>query len=378
MNRILLNVSKFARYLGAVMAMVPSFALAQTTAAPRIENRNMAGASAYWNAEKMRNATPMHPGLAGAARLPSAALQPSGSPGVAGGTFVDQRGHVKFLQYPRTPSAAAVRATSPIPADGSYPGPHATYEYGPRYRTYPISTIGKLFFTKPGVGDFVCSAAVTTGSASINNIIWTAGHCVAEGGQSTWYTNFLFCPSYDSSQGGPNPAVGCWTWSYATTNNTWFSTGSWSRDWAIIGLAHSGSVINADVATVTGGLGFAWNWGRDRQWSHLGYPSAPPFSGGKLVKTDTEHRYDDASQGSPATNSWGSAQTPGSSGSALILYFNYTGAYQPNLGPGNWINSDVSYYYTSPNQYGFELQGPYFDTAVCDFWKGNTGWSGTC
>jgi hypothetical protein len=60
--------------------------------------------------------------------------------------------------------------------------------------------------------------------------------------------------------------------------------------------------------------------------------------GGKIIATASEHRYDDSSQGNPPTNSWGSNQTPGASGSPGILFFTLSGGY---------INTDTSYFYPS-------------------------------
>ena len=345
----------------ALATTISGFAAAQSPAPKIFSNSSASAVLSYRTTQRMAGAKPK--GMiraSGAARRPTAAPLATGTPGAAGGSLPGGA-PIRPFQSPLKPAAA------PVPLDGSFPGPHTTYEYAGRYLRYPISTIGKLFFTQPGVGDFVCSASVTTGSASIQNIVWTAGHCVANGGAATFYTNFLFCPSYDSAQGGVNPAVGCWSWLFVTTSAEWFYNGAFSRDYAIIRLAHTGTVINADVAAVTGSLGFAWNQGRDQAWLHLGYPAAPPFTGGKIILTATEHRYDDAAQGSPPTNSWGSSQTPGSSGSALILGFTLAGGF---------INSDVSYVYTS--QAGQEIQGPYFDTQVCNFWKTNTGSSVTC
>jgi hypothetical protein len=331
-------------------------------AAPIIYNRNPAATFNYWTAAQMAAAVPKDTGVSGEPLAPSTVPQPSGPPGAAGGSGLGQSASNSSDRLP----ASLSPGDTILPADGSYPGPHTTYEYGPKYRTYPVSTIGKLFFTEQGIGDFVCSASVTTGSSSIKNIIWTAGHCVANGGHSQFYTNWLFCPSYNAS--GPNPALGCWSWLYATTSGEWYYNGAFTRDYAIIGLQHSGTVVNADVATVAGGLGFAWNWGRDQNWVHMGYPAASPYDGTAIIATNTEHRYNDTPDTlGPATNSWGSAQTPGSSGSPVMLFWSYNGGY---------INSDVSYYYLS--QAGQELQGPYFDTQVCNFWKSNTGYTGTC
>lgn len=364
MGRDSRRVCSFTCLLMAVALLAPGVAAAQT-ATPTIVNRAPASATMnYWTAERMATAVPIDMGFTGGPILPSAAPQPTGAPGGGGGSLPGQRASLDTI-----PESALAAATTPglVPADGPFPGPNTTFEYSPKYVTYPVSTIGKLFFTEPGVGNFVCSASVTTGSASINNIIWTAGHCVANGGQSSFYTNWMFCPSYN--QGGVNPARGCWSWSSATTSNEWYADGAFTRDYAIIALQHSGTVINADVATVTGSLGFGYNFPRDQNWVHMGYPAQSPYSGNAIIVTNTEHRYDDTPDTfGPPTNSWGSTQTPGSSGSPVMLFWSYVSA--------PWINSDVSYYYTS--QAFFEFQGPYFDTQVCNFWKSSTGYSPTC
>jgi hypothetical protein len=358
---------------------------AAQSGAPMISNSSANDAAKYWTPEKMKAAVPKDAALQGGPTVPATVPQPTGTPGVAGGSQPGKSESQGLKSLPQSLLDESIRESAlsiseqSVPADGPYPGPNDTFEYAPKYRKYPISTVGKLFFTEPGVGDFVCSAAVTTGGASPapQNVIWTAGHCVAARGGAAYFTNWLFCPSYDASQGGPNPAVGCWSWSGVATSGEWFNNGAWTRDYAVIFLQHSGTVINADVATVTGGLGFAWNFARDQHWIHLGYPSASPFTGGTIIETAAEHRYDDTPtlpDGTtdtlgPPTNSWGSGQTPGFSGSAVILDFSYNGGF---------INSNISYYYTTPNQYGVEIQGPYFDTQVCGFWKAATGSGVTC
>jgi hypothetical protein len=265
-------------------------------------------------------------------------------------------------------SFPALAHNSPVPADGPYPGPHATYYYGPRYLTYPISTAGQLFFSTSG-GNFRCTAHVTVGDAGVLNRVWTAGHCVSNGA-GVFHFNWLFCPSYNSS--GVNPARGCWRGTSATTPTAWHATGNIKYDYASVGLENcvagtASCLVSGQVATYTGGLGFAWNLPRDQHWHHYGYPGSP-WDGMSIVYTTTEHRYDDDPGGpGPLTNSWGSSQSPGSSGSALVVQFSYSGGY---------INSNVSYSYSSES--GFEIYGPYFDTAACGFWKAVTGWTGTC
>jgi hypothetical protein len=346
-----------------------------------------AAIQAHWTPDRMKAAQPKdaqatRPGPA----TSSSAPLPTGIAGAAGGMLPtvgdlapgDDAAPLRHASVPKTASAVGA-------ATGSYPGPNVTYAYGPRFRVYPISTVGRLFFDE-GSSPFECTATVTTGSASVLNVIWTAGHCVAAGNGSTFYSNFLFCPSYDISQGGPNPAVGCWAGTSWTTTTVWFNNGAsgngWSRDFAYIKLAHSGTVHNTDVANVTGSVGFAWNQAADQAWQHYGYPGQSPWVDGEIVVTTAEYRYSVTSDANgPAVNSWGSGQTPGFSGSAVLLNFCY---YSESGGPAcgaPYINTNVSFYYTSGangNEYGIEIQGPYYDTGACQIWQQATGFTGTC
>jgi hypothetical protein len=79
---------------------------------------------------------------------------------------------------------------------------------------YPYSTVGKLFFVKPGVGPFECSAAVVR-----PRLVLTAGHCVhsGSGGNSGFFSNFLFVPAFHSGQ-APFQA---WDWSFVVTTVSW-------------------------------------------------------------------------------------------------------------------------------------------------------------
>lgn len=336
-------------------------------AGPIVRNTESAAAgAAFWTAERMAAATPADAALSRKPQPTVAGDSATGKAGTAGGfapaDLIEDAGAP--VVAPNLPSSS----TGITPADGGFPGPNSTWNYFGKYRKYPVSTVGKLFFTKPGIGNFVCSAAATYGGGNLNTV-WTAGHCVS--GQGSFWTNFSFCPSYDSSQGGVNPAVGCWGWSSAQVTSAWFNSGWWSGDYARITTVSNGGVCGCSVVSAVGGLGFSWNFGRDQHWMDFGYPSGSPYTGGKLVVTAAEHRYDDNPDPGPDTNSIGSAQTPGFSGGPWILSF----------ANGNWINSVNSYYYTggpNGNEYGRQIQGPYHDTAVCNFWKGATGWTGTC
>jgi hypothetical protein len=339
----------------------------------------------YWTAERMRATKPKDNGLVRpSGPVPSAPALAPGNPGAAGGMFPTVSGvGEEPLQNPKVgpqkESLSSGGQTDAVAASGSFPGPNQTYYYGPKYRTFPISTVGALFFTEPS-GDYSCTATVTTGNSTILNVVWTAGHCIANGGQSQFYSNWMFCPSYN---GAINPAVGCWASTGAATTTAWYANGAFSRDFGVVFLASTGSVIANQVANVTGSLGMSWNYADDEAWQHNGYPGQTPWTFGDIVTTTTEYRYSVTMDSyGPAVNSWGSAQTPGSSGSALIVnmcYPNSTSYGCPNGYP--YINSNVSFYFTSGangNEYGLELQGPYYDTTTCQLWQSWTGWTGTC
>jgi hypothetical protein len=241
--------------------------------------------------------------------------------------------------------------------------------------------VGKLFFTEPGVGNFVCSASATYGSGANYNMVWTAGHCVGAQGGQKYYTNWLFCPGYNNGEG----KKGCWSWALAQQTGGWYFNGYWSADYAYLYMASSSDKVSKPVVKAVGGLGFAWNWSRDQFWADFGYPSGSPYNGAYMVITEAEHRYDVTNPGSdpgPQDNSIGSSQTPGFSGGRWILSFGPSNGSDP-IGHANWINGDNSYYFTSGgpgggNEYGIEIQSPYYDTNACNFWKGGSHWTGNC
>lgn len=140
---------------------------------------------------------------------------------------------------------------------------------------YPISTVGKLFFTQRGQ-NFVCSASVIQRST-----LATAGHCVHDGSNSNagWSTNVLFCPSHNPS-GNPR---GCWAATFLATSFQWFSSGNPDRDYGCIVTATTGTTIANRVGDVTGWLGRAWNWPTRQSTFAWGYPTASPFPGNRLI-----------------------------------------------------------------------------------------------
>lgn len=225
------------------------------------------------------------------------------------------------------------------PASSSYPSAHTTYEFQGRYRTWPRSPVGKLFFSLNG-GSWVCSAALI----GYRHVV-TAGHCVSDG-DTTWAENVMFCPSYDIGQGGANPAVGCWTTNTLTTTTRWHTTGEPDADLGMAIYGTNGTVHNDYPGYVTGWLGYSWNFGVGQHEEMFGYPAADrvanahneyaDFNGGKIYVTSAEEAGYTANWGTYHDSKFlGTLQTPGCSGGPWI--FRYGKKYVDSWN-NNWVN----------------------------------------
>jgi V8-like Glu-specific endopeptidase len=229
--------------------------------------------------------------------------------------------------------------------------PFTRYYYFARYRTYPVSTVGKLFFTNDG-GNYVCSASVI-----FTDTLDTAGHCVANtDGTHMWDSSALFCPSYNA---GVNGQVGCWAANFFVAWSQWITDGSFEWDFGGINTSNCGTVHCTDIANVTGYLGVAWNQSEDQNFTAFGYPQAAPFDGNFLVTVNSEFGYETSSgnnDGGPNSIAMGNDMTGGSSGGPWIIGF----------GGGNWVNGHNDWKWNSLPQ---AMNSPYVDTRDCQVWS---------
>lgn len=188
--------------------------------------------------------------------------------------------------------------------------------------SYPYVTSGKLFFTQPGVGDFVCSAAVIK-----PRLILTAGHCVhkGSGGNNGFFTNFVFIPAY---RDGAAP-YRQWSWSHVITTNNW-STGNGSvpnaADYAIIEVSDqlfSGSTRK--IGSVVGYFGYKTLDLLPNHVTMLGYPV-------NLDSGEKMHQITAGSYGSGGNNTavYGSDMSGGSSGGPWVQNFGVAASGQVN------------------------------------------------
>lgn len=147
---------------------------------------------------------------------------------------------------------------------------------------YAFRPTGKLFFNI-GTATYVC-----TGSLIKPGVVVTAAHCVANFGQSQFYTNWVFVPAYNN---GYAP-YGVWNGQSATVMTSYFN----GTDPCYV----SGVVCQNDVAVITltpqnntyagnsaGWYGYGWNtFGFNGSGqaliNQLGYPVA--LDGGLLMQ----------------------------------------------------------------------------------------------
>jgi V8-like Glu-specific endopeptidase len=135
---------------------------------------------------------------------------------------------------------------------------------------YPLSTVGKIFFTNDSGQNMVCSG--TAIQSANQSAVDSAGHCLYWNGG--WVKNLIFCPMYNN---GTTP-YDCWAarelmvpadWINAKPNDLHHDLGI-----AVVSPNDAGSLTD-----VVGGAGWAYNQPEKRTFSAYGYPAAYPFDG---------------------------------------------------------------------------------------------------
>ena len=212
---------------------------------------------------------------------------------------------------------------------------------------YPFSTMGKLYFKKPGDETvYYCTAAVGTSRTA-----WTAGHCVYTPGTG-WHTNFVFEPGWKN---GHTP-YGQWLVDEVAASVGWLSSappGDRVYDLGMVELIDQGGNTIADVV---GHLAFKWGVGWVKHWHTYGFPDN--LWGGKYLNVcaAATSRTDDGLVGD-APIAVGCDMREGSSGGPrLQKYIPYVSG---NL---NFVNGITSYAYLDGggNVIDSELYSPYF------------------
>lgn len=136
--------------------------------------------------------------------------------------------------------------------------------------SFPVSTVGKVFFTNAAGQNMVCSG--TAIASSNHNAVDTAGHCLYWNGG--WVNNVIFCPLYDNG----NTQYGCWAARALEVPSDWINArpGDLHHDF---GMAIVSPNSEGNLTDVVGGAGWAYNQPVNRPFSAYGYPAGAPFDG---------------------------------------------------------------------------------------------------
>jgi V8-like Glu-specific endopeptidase len=295
----------------AVLASMAGSAAALAAGQPRAAGdakRTVSQVTAYWTPKRMENAKPL-----------DVVARPGGDTSRSGGTA--------------SPSSATVAYTS--------------YELTDTY-SFPNRVHGKVFFTRPGVGNFVCSGTVV--DARNRATVITAGHCVLDAGR--WSTNFAFAPGYGHLLGIANAPYGVWAASGEAAPQPWVDSQNLRFDVGAAVLARD--VSGRSLQDVVGARGVAFNQTVSQSFRSYGYPAQPSsehaFDGMALWACDSSPPVADnpTSASGPSTMGIGCDMTGGSSGGGWV-----TGA-----GRLNGLNS---YRYTNQPDL---MYGPYFGPTI--------------
>jgi hypothetical protein len=149
------------------------------------------------------------------------------------------------------------------------------------YTNAPDKFNGKVFFSH-GSTDYVCSGTLINSPSK--NVVWTAGHCVADGqGDHTFHTNWVFVPAY-SSNGSGNAPYGTWAAKKLSTRDAWLKNGNFRQDFGAANLVEVGG---KNLGQNIGGQGITFNRPAQQAYSDFGYPQAPPFDGNSQFRCNS-------------------------------------------------------------------------------------------
>jgi V8-like Glu-specific endopeptidase len=241
------------------------------------------------------------------------------------------------------PQASPPFSPPSSPTDYNGYAPFQRWTWFGSYLTYPISTIGKLFFLQNGVS-YSCTA-----SAIQRNTIATAAHCVTDE-NGNFSTNWLFCPSYLYNAGtpGPHPSRGCWAGINAAVSLHWILGGDVDYDFGCIVTNPTNTTTGLPVGNVTGWTGRTYNLATRQPITAFGYPGDPPFPGYHIIASGSPEWYEvDMEAGGQVSKYIGSDQTGGSSGGPWWISMrhpNWSNEYADTDGsdwtdPGQWLST---------------------------------------
>jgi V8-like Glu-specific endopeptidase len=298
-----------------VAAFVPGLIFAGGLAT--LANPNAASPDSYWTPERLRDARP-----APVAEIDFDAATPepweaSATPAVSSEGRAPVAGPRPAAQRLFDPAEVEPEGDPGGPA-GKANGSTGAYFTSARLvpvtadRSYPYTTVGKLFFTIPGQGNFFCSAAVVKA-----RLVITAAQCIHSGTSNPgFFTNFQFVPAYRDNVA----PYGTWNWAYVAVSTTWTSGNGKLPNAADYGFIEmQDQLVNGAtrrVGDVVGFLGYATQKLRPNHAHILGYASN--FDTAQKMHQVTGQAF---RAGSNNNAEYGSDLRGGSAGAPLIQDF---------------------------------------------------------
>ena len=147
---------------------------------------------------------------------------------------------------------------------------------------------------------------------------------------------------------------GVWTWEKVKVLGAWFTGGDLGRDVCWLKVRPNGG--GQELHEVVGSLGMTFNRNQPQHYTQTGWPAAPPFTGWKLIFTESSTADLDGSQ-TPNTVGVGNKFTGGSSGGGWIWRY--------KVNQNTFWNGLNSYKYSTPARPN-EMYGPYIDTVIAN------------
>jgi V8-like Glu-specific endopeptidase len=244
-------------------------------------------------------------------------------------------------------AAGAAGARAAVAGQSSSTVPFGSYQVTDT-RSYPNRVHGKVFFTRPGAGNFVCSGTVV--DAPNQSTVLTAGHCVHDAGR--WSTNFAFAPGYGNVAGTDSAPYGVWAASGEAAPVPWVDSRNVKFDVGAAVIARD--TLGRPLESIVGARSVAFNQTTSQTFRSFGYPAVPTgdhdFDGTRLWACDSNPPITDDSVGGAGdpTMGIGCDMTGGASG----------GGWVTASGAVNGVNS---YRYAGRPDLIF---GPYFGSTI--------------
>ena len=247
-------------------------------------------------------------------------------------------------------------STTNAPSLAAYPFPYTTSKVAQaKYTTFPVDLNGKIFFTNNG-GNYVCSGT-SVGSyhgSTLENEVWTAGHCVSNTSLSSpgVFDSFAeFIPGYNGTKSNYAP-FGIFTATRYSVATNFLNNGDISVDEGAMEVSTS-STTGATLGNAVGWDGFAWNQSVTQRFHAFGYPAETPYNGKIMISASATTAAQvtwSGGQGQPLLGI-GNPMTGGSSGGAWDIDWTPTNA--------GYINGHNDYkFFSQPKA----MYSPYQDT----------------